>query len=87
VDQLTYVVAIALITYVCGAITKSFIGTIPNKYIPMQNVIIGVLSGLVCYFVPAFNMTGTLLSDVVMCMLTSCGVNGLHQLSKIKEEE
>ena len=48
--DITYVVIIALITYICGAFTKIFVDAIPNKYIPIQNVIIGVISALVCYF-------------------------------------
>ena len=48
--EITYVVVIAIIAYIFGAITKIFIDSIPNKYIPIQNVVIGLISGLICYF-------------------------------------
>lgn len=42
--EITYVVIVSIVTYVLGAITKLFIESIPNRYIPIQNVIIGVKS-------------------------------------------
>ena len=48
--EITYVIIIAIIAYIFGAITKIFVDSIPNKYIPIQNVIIGIISALVCYF-------------------------------------
>ena len=44
---LTISVIVMLVTYICGAITKIFIEEIPNRYIPMQNVIIGIISGVI----------------------------------------
>ena len=46
--EVTYLIIIALVTYVLGAITKVKIDKIPNKYIPLQNVIIGVVSAVIC---------------------------------------
>ena len=48
--EITYVVIITLVAYILGSITKVFIDKIPNKYIPLQNVIIGIVSALICYF-------------------------------------
>ena len=48
---LTISVIVMLVTYICGAITKIFIEEIPNRYIPIQNVIIGIISGVICFFI------------------------------------
>ena len=48
--EITYVIVIAIIAYIFGAITKIFVDSIPNKYIPIQNVAIGIISALICYF-------------------------------------
>ena len=42
--EITYVVIIAIVAYILGAITKIFIDSVPNKYIPIQNVIVGIIS-------------------------------------------
>ena len=48
--EITYVVIITLVAYVLGSITKIFIDKIPNRYIPLQNVLIGLVSAFICYF-------------------------------------
>ena len=48
--EITYALIVSIVTYVLDAITKIFINKIPNKYIPIQNVIIGVISGWICYW-------------------------------------
>ena len=45
--EITYVIIIGIIAYIFGAITKMFIDSIPNKFIPIQNVIIGLISGVI----------------------------------------
>lgn len=47
--EINCVVIITLVTYIFGSINKLFIPIIPNKYIPIQNVIIGFISGFICY--------------------------------------
>ncbi len=42
--EITYLIVIALVAYVLGSITSLFISFIPNKYIPIQNVLIGLIS-------------------------------------------
>ena len=70
--EITYVIIVGIITYILGAITKIFIDSIPNKYIPIQNVIIGLISGLVCYFT---GIETDLLQSLVLC-LTAAGCAG-----------
>ena len=78
--EITYVVIIAIVAYIFGAITKVFINEIPNKFIPLQNVLIGVFSALICYFC---NIETNLLQAFVLCLLATMGAGGIADLSKL----
>ncbi len=78
--EITYVVIVYIITLTCGAITKAFIEAIPNKYIPLQNVIIGIISGLICYFI---KLEPNLVQALVLCILSAFGAGGTVDLKKV----
>ena len=82
--EITYVIIIAIIAYICGAITKIFIGEIPNKYIPIQNVVIGVISAIICYFT---GIEPNLLQAIVLCLVATMGAGGIADLINIKNKE
>lgn len=82
--EITYVIIIAIIAYMFGAITKLFVDTIPNKYIPIQNVIIGVISTLVCYFT---GIEPDILQAFVLCIVATMGAGGVADLINIKNKE
>ena len=82
--EITYVIIIAIIAYICGAITKIFIDSIPNKYIPIQNVVIGIISGLICYFI---GIEPNLLQAIVLCLVATMGAGGVAELINIKNKE
>ena len=82
--EITYVVIIAIIAYIFGAITKIFIDSIPNKYIPIQNIIIGVISGLICYFA---GIEPNFLQAIVLCLVACMGAGGVADLININKEE
>lgn len=79
--EITYVVIIAIVAYILGAITKIFIDAIPNKYIPIQNVIVGVISALICYFT---GIETNLLQAIVLCLVACMGAGGIADLVNIK---
>ena len=81
--EITYVIVIAIIAYIFGAITKIFIDSIPNKYIPIQNVIIGVISAIICYFT---GIEPNLLQAIVLCLVACMGAGGAADLINIKNE-
>lgn len=81
--EITYVVIIAIVAYILGAITKIFIETVPNKYIPIQNVIIGIVSALICYFT---GVETNLLQAVVLCVVATMGAGGIADLINIKNK-
>ena len=82
--EITYVVVIAIIAYIFGAITKIFIDSIPNKYIPIQNVVIGLISGLICYFT---GIEANFLQAIVLCLVATMGAGGVADLININKEE
>lgn len=82
--EITYVVVIAIIAYIFGAITKVWIDEIPNKYIPVQNVVIGIISAVICYFT---GIETNLLQALVLCIVACMGAGGVADLINIKNEE
>ena len=82
--EITYVVVIAIIAYIFGAITKVWIDEIPNKYIPVQNVIIGVISAVICYFT---GIEPNLLQAIVLCLVACMGAGGIADLININKED
>ena len=81
--EITYVIIIAVVAYILGAITKIFIDTVPNKYIPIQNVIVGIVSALICYFT---KIEPNLLQSFVLCLVATMGAGGIADLINIKNK-
>ena len=82
--EITYVIIIAIIAYIFGAITKIFIDSIPNKFIPIQNVIIGVISAIICYFL---GIEPNIVQALVLCIVACMGAGGIADLINIKNKE
>lgn len=74
-----YSIIVAIVAYIFGAITKCRIEQIPNKFIPIQNVAIGLISGLICYFC---KIEANLLQSIVVCLLATMGAGGIADLTK-----
>lgn len=81
--EITYVVIITIVAYVLGSITKLFIDKIPNKYIPLQNVLIGLISAFICYFT---KIETSLLQAIVLCLMATMGAGGIADLVKINNK-
>lgn len=82
--EITYIIIIGIVTYIFGAITKTFIDVIPNKYIPLQNVIIGLISGLICYFT---KIESSLMQSLVLCFTASMTAGGVAGIVKTMKGE
>lgn len=74
---LTISVIVMLVTYICGAITKIFIEEIPNRYIPMQNVIIGIISGVICFFI---EIDDNIIESILICLMSALSAGGISDL-------
>ncbi len=82
--SITYVVVVAIITYVLGALTKLKWNKLPNKYIPIQNVIIAIISGLICYFT---KIEINFLNSIVLCFVATMGAGGISDLVKVMKKD
>ena len=82
--EVTYIVVITIVAYILGSITKIFIEKIPNKYIPLQNVFVGLTSALICYFM---KIETNLLLAITLCLMATMGAGGIADLMKIGKGE
>lgn len=82
--EITYAIIVSIVTYILGAITKLFINKIPNKYIPLQNVIVGIISGCICYWAKIEN---DFFQSIILCLMASTAAGGIAELVKINKGE
>ena len=82
--DVTYILIITLVAYVFSSITKVFISVIPNRYTPLQNVIIGLISAFVCYFT---KIETNLFDAIILCLISTMSAGGIDDLIKIKKKE
>lgn len=80
---LSYGIITAVITYVLGAVNKAFMPSIDNKYIPFQNCLIGIISGLICYFT---GIETNLLLAIIECLGVCILTGGSADLIKSSKE-
>lgn len=83
--EITYAVIVAIVTLMAGAITKAFVEVIPDKFIPLQNLLIGIISAVLCI---VFGIEPNVLQAFVLCIMASLGAGGAYDLvmTKIKGE-
>lgn len=80
--QITVALIITAITLVAGQITK--ITPIPNKYIPLQNLIIAVIASIICIIFKVENMS--VLETIITCIFGTMSAGGIVDLKKVKED-
>lgn len=82
--EITYAIIVSVVTYVLGAITKIFINKVPNKYIPIQNVVIGIVSGCICFWTQIEN---NFFNSIVLCLMASTAAGGIAELVKTNKNK
>ncbi len=83
--ELTISGVVAFVTLILGELTKK-IGLVNKKYIPIQSVVVGILSGFIVWLV---ELDTNLLSSMISCIISSLCASGLYdvaEISKKKEE-
>jgi len=80
--EITYMVIVTLVTLIAGAITKTFVDVVPNKFIPLQNLIIGLVATAICFF---GGIETDFLQALCLCVFASMGAGGIADLKKVKE--
>ena len=79
---ITLSVVIMLVAYIFGAITKIFIDKLPNKYIPIENVIIGIISGIICFYLDIDN---NILNSILVGIMSTMSAGGIADLIEVKK--
>ena len=54
----------------------------PKKFLPLQNVLIGTISALVCYF---SKVEPNLLNSFIICLMGSMSAGGMSDLKDLKK--
>jgi len=81
--EITVALIITALTLVAGEITK--LTNIPNKYIPLQNIIIAVIASIICIVFKVQNMS--VLETIVTCIFGTMSAGGIVDLKKVAEKE
>ena len=70
----------AIVTFISGLLIKK-INLYESKYIPIQNVIIGVLSGLIAF---GYGLFDNIFVAIISCFSASMFAGGVYDASKTK---
>jgi hypothetical protein len=81
--ELTVALIVTVFTLIAGEITK--ITPIPNKYIPLQNIIIAALASVVCIVFKIENMG--VLETIITCIFATMSAGGLVDLKKVTKQD
>ncbi len=81
--NLTIASVIAFVTLLLGQITKK-LGWVNKKYIPIQNLVIGLISGLICWLL---ELEPTIIKALITCVIASYGAGGLYDNLTINKSE
>lgn len=73
-------VVTAFVTYIFGILAKRF-DWLEKKYIPIQNMIIGIVAGVLVYLV---GLSDNILASILICLASSFGAGGAYDLAKTK---
>ena len=79
--ELTVAIVVMAITLIAGEIAK--ITPIPNKYIPLQNIIISVIASVICIVLRVENLG--IIETIFTCIIATMSAGGIADLKKIKE--
>lgn len=81
--EITVAIIITALTLIAGEITK--LTSLDNKYIPLQNIIIAIISSIVCIAFKVENMS--VLETIVTCIFGTMSAGGIADLKKVVKEE
>lgn len=79
--ELIFMLVQAIVTAVLGVFVKNSI--LPSKWIPIQNIVIGIISGLVALGFGLFNDIPT---AIVTCLAISLSVGGAYDALQVKNK-
>lgn len=74
-------VVTAIVTFIFGLFVKKF-DLLEKNYIPLQNLIIGIVAGVLCSIMNIDGMDLT--TSLIVCLASSLGAGGAYDLTKTK---
>lgn len=81
--NITIALIVTAITLVAGEIIK--VTSIPNKYIPLQNIAIAMMASGICIIFKVENLG--ILETVISCIFATMSAGGIADIKKIKEDK
>lgn len=82
IEEIVMVVT-ALVTLIFGELSKR-LGWVKKKYIPYQNLVIGIVAGLLVYFT---GLSESIVASIITCLCSSLCAGGTYDLTKTKVGE
>jgi hypothetical protein len=80
---LTVTSIITFVTLIIGSISKKY-NLINKKYIPIQNIVIGLISGVIAYLT---GLESNFFSAITICLISSLSAGGIYDTIKIRKDE
>lgn len=77
--ELTISGIVAFVTLILGQITKK-LGLVDKKYIPIQSVVIGLVSGLIAWLT---ELDTNIVSAMITCLISSLCASGLYDVAEL----
>ena len=71
-----------LMTLLFGGLAKKF-GWLETTYIPIQNVLIGILAGLLCWLI---GLNENLLISILICLTSSMCAGGVYDVTRVNKK-
>jgi hypothetical protein len=71
-----------VMTLLFGGLAKKF-GWLESTYLPIQNVLIGVLAGILCWLI---GIDDNLLTSILICLTSSLCAGGAYDVSQVKRK-
>lgn len=80
--EITVALVVMAVTLIAGEITK--LTSLPNKYIPLQNIIIAIVASIVCIIFNVENMSA--LETILTCIFATMSAGGIADMKKVIEK-
>lgn len=71
-----------VVTYIMGLLAKKF-NWATSEYIPMQNLIIGILAGMLTYLV---GLSDNIIVSIVACLVGAFSAGGIYDTIKANKK-
>lgn len=81
--NLTITSIIAFVTLISGQITKK-LGWVNKKYIPVQNLVIGLISGVICWLL---ELEPNIIRALITCVIACYSAGGIYDNLTINTSE